>query len=113
MVPIVCKQSYTRILTGSTLNTGCTCQNLQCPIHTVLKKKKLSAPKLAKIFFPINVSQIYFAPLYYGRSFALGMKENGLLTLGGNSGPVPGRKVSLLSTVHSRWSHTRPILYTR
>ncbi len=46
------------------------------------QKKKLSAPKPAKIFFPIDVSQIYYTPLYDGLSF------------GGNSGLVPGRKVS-------------------
>ena len=40
------------------------------------QKKKLSTPKLAKNFFPIDVSQIYFAPLYYGWSFALGQITN-------------------------------------
>ena len=35
------------------------------------QKKKLSAPKQAKYFFPINLGQIFFAPVYYGWSFAL------------------------------------------
>ena len=58
--------------------------------YTVLKKK-LSVPKQAKYFFPINMDQIIFAPLYQKNSdyYHWG---------GGKSGLVPRQKV-FLSTV--------------
>ena len=60
-------------------------------INTVLKKKKETfRPKTGKIFFPIDVRQIFFGPLYYGRSFAVCPE----VTYWENPGPVSGRKVS-------------------
>ena len=76
--------------------------------YSAQKKKKLSAPKPAKNFFSIDVGQMFFEPLYYGRSFAFG----------GNSGPVPGRKVSFFEhcsatkPVHKhRWTDRQTLLH--
>ncbi len=39
--------------------------------HTVLTKSKFPPQNRQKKFFPIDAGQMFFAPVYNGRSFAL------------------------------------------
>ncbi len=54
--------------------------------YSAQKKKETFRPGTGKINFPIDVGQIFFAPVYYG--LGLVTKNFEFLSLLGNSGPV-------------------------
>ena len=68
-------------------------------IVSMLTKSKFPPRNMRNNFFLSMWGKFFFAPVYYGQSYALVPKSFGFLSFWGNSGPLSGRKLTFFTTV--------------